>query len=278
MTERGFGIKADPTKSAWESEDFPQLCETCLGDNPYIRMMKESFGQACKICERPFTVFRWKPGKRTRYKKTEICQTCARLKNVCQTCVLDLAYNLPVQVRDAFLASENGQALMAVPESEANREWFAQQHNRMLEQEGKVSAYDTMSGTNGTLVQLARKEPHYARNRPHLCSFFARGECTRGEECPYLHELPKDKNDPLSHQNIRDRFHGQNDPVAQSMLNRQIRKISTNNDVTEPTRKKSKKPPPPPLPPPSPPKDSSTISIPKPPPPISPMEPLSVEK
>ena len=27
-----------------------------------------------------------------RYKKTEVCQTCAKLKNVCQTCLLDLEY------------------------------------------------------------------------------------------------------------------------------------------------------------------------------------------
>ena len=33
-----------------------------------------------------------------RFKKTEVCQTCAKLKNVCQTCMLDLEYGLPVQV------------------------------------------------------------------------------------------------------------------------------------------------------------------------------------
>jgi hypothetical protein len=33
-----------------------------------------------------------------RYKKTELCHTCARIKNVCQTCVLDLQFGLPVQV------------------------------------------------------------------------------------------------------------------------------------------------------------------------------------
>ncbi|TYZ62323.1 hypothetical protein PybrP1_009346 [[Pythium] brassicae (nom. inval.)] len=218
MTERGMAIKADTTKAAWETEDFPQLCETCLGDNPYVRMMKESFGSACKICTRPFTVFRWKPGKQARYKKTEVCQSCARMKNVCQTCVLDLQFNLPVQVRDTFLAKAGGgDERVIVPESDANREWFAQQHNRMLEQEGSVSAYG--KAQSSALVQLARKEPYYKRNRAHLCSFFARGECNRGETCPYLHEMPRSKDDPLAKQNIKDRYYGKNDPVALKMLN-----------------------------------------------------------
>ena len=45
-----------------------------------------------QICARPFTVFRWCPGARMRFKKTEVCQTCSKLKNVCQTCLLDLDY------------------------------------------------------------------------------------------------------------------------------------------------------------------------------------------
>lgn len=47
-------------------------------------MSKQNFGAECKICTRPFTVFRWLPGAGMRYKKTEICQTCAKSKNVCQ--------------------------------------------------------------------------------------------------------------------------------------------------------------------------------------------------
>ena len=31
-------------------------------------------------------------GVRMRFKKTEVCQTCSKIKNVCQTCLLDLEY------------------------------------------------------------------------------------------------------------------------------------------------------------------------------------------
>ncbi|CAK5014148.1 unnamed protein product [Aphanomyces euteiches] len=242
MTERGMGIKTDTFKHAWEGGDkdsFPQLCEACLGEDPYVRMIKEVHGKACKICDRPFTVFRWKPEKKARYKKTEICQTCAKLKNVCQTCVLDLQYHLPVQVRDAFLAVSERQD---VPESEANREWFAQQHNAMLEDQGVVSAYGKSAAPSQALLRMARLDPYYKRNRPHLCSFFARGECKRGETCPYLHEMPKDKADPLSKQDIKDRFHGRNDPVADKLL----AKHGGGSELKINRRRRGIPPPPPP--------------------------------
>uniref|UniRef100_A0A915C2V9 STL11/RBM22-like N-terminal domain-containing protein n=2 Tax=Ascarididae TaxID=6250 RepID=A0A915C2V9_PARUN len=79
-------------RKTWEDAEFPILCQTCLGSNPYIRMMKDRHGAECKICQRPFTNFRWMPGKGMRYKKTEVCQTCAKMKNVCQTCLLDLEF------------------------------------------------------------------------------------------------------------------------------------------------------------------------------------------
>lgn len=68
---------------------------------------KQEMGQECKICNRPFTVFRWNPGQGGRFKKTEVCTTCSKIKGVCQTCLLDLEFGLPVQVRDAALQRKN---------------------------------------------------------------------------------------------------------------------------------------------------------------------------
>lgn len=81
-------------RHTWEDSEFPILCQTCLGDNPYMRMMKDKYGGECQTCERPFTTFRWCPGRGMRYKRTEICQTCAKIKNICQTCLLDLEYGM----------------------------------------------------------------------------------------------------------------------------------------------------------------------------------------
>lgn len=90
--------------------------------------------------------------------------------------------------------------------------------------EGKIDQIQSGSGYNDVggagkemLKKLARQDPYYHRNRPKICSFFAKGECTRGDECPYRHEMPVDRGD-LSKQNIQDRYHGVNDPVARKIL------------------------------------------------------------
>ena len=127
MSERGLQIRSGMPKQGWEVSDFPIVCQTCLGENPYVRMMKSYFNKECKICFRPFTVFRWKPGVKARYKKTEICQTCAKAKNVCQTCLLDLEYGLPVEVRDKFM--ENLPQLN-MPEDEVNGNLWAHEMNK----------------------------------------------------------------------------------------------------------------------------------------------------
>lgn len=205
----------------WETSDFPILCETCLGDNPYLRMTKEPYGRECKICERPFTVFRWKPGAKMRFKKTEVCQTCAKLKNACQTCLLDLEYGLPLQVRDQALGIDE-----AMPTSDVNREYYTQNQERALEAGGGLTPVGQLGKAQGLskgrelLKKLARKQPYYKRNEAQICSFWVKGECKRGEECPYRHEMPKDPTGPLAKQNMKDRYYGVNDPVAEAMMKR----------------------------------------------------------
>nr|GLL45620.1 zinc finger CCCH domain-containing protein 49-like [Ipomoea trifida] len=205
----------DAEADGWERSDFPIICESCLGDSPYVRMSKADYDKECKICTRPFTVFRWRPGRDARYKKTEICQTCCKLKNVCQVCLLDLEYGLPVQVRDTALSINSNDA---IPKSDVNREYFAEEHDRRaragIDYEssyGKVRA-------NDTILKLQRTTPYYKRNRAHVCSFYVRGQCTRGLECPYRHEMPE--TGELSQQNIKDRYYGVNDPVALKLLNK----------------------------------------------------------
>lgn len=70
---------------------------------------------------------------------------------------------------------------------------------------------------------------------PHICSFWIKGECKRGDECPYRHEKPSDPDDPLSKQNMKDRYHGTRDPVAQRLLARAAEKEQKEKMIKEPT-------------------------------------------
>ncbi|CAI5766764.1 RBM22 factor [Podarcis lilfordi] len=153
-----------------------------------------------------------------RFKKTEVCQTCSKLKNVCQTCLLDLEYGLPIQVRDAGLSLKDD-----MPKSDVNKEYYTQNMEReIMNSDGTrpVGALGKATSTSDMLLKLARTTPYYKRNRPHICSFWVKGECKRGEECPYRHEKPTDPDDPLADQNIKDRYYGINDPVADKLLKR----------------------------------------------------------
>ena len=48
-----------------------------------------------------------------------------------------------------------------------------------------VGALGKSRPASAMLLKLARTAPYYKRNRPHICSFWVKGECNRGEECPY---------------------------------------------------------------------------------------------
>lgn len=52
--------------------------------------------------------------------------------------------------------------------------------------------------SSSTMISpLKTTAPYYQRNRAHPCSFYARGICNRGAECPYRHETPQMLNDVI---------------------------------------------------------------------------------
>lgn len=89
-------------KSQAENE-LPQICQSCLGSKDNIRMTRDVKGEPCKLCNRPFTVFRWLPAPGARRNTTKICPSCSRRKSACQCCMLDLNYGLPLALRDSVL-------------------------------------------------------------------------------------------------------------------------------------------------------------------------------
>ncbi|EFY94466.1 RNA recognition motif (RRM) superfamily protein [Metarhizium robertsii] len=157
-------IKQDLNRSGWESTDFPSVCENCLPENPYVKMLKEDYGAECKLCTRPFTVFSWNGADRAqnRRKKTNICLTCARLKNCCQSCMLDLSFGLPIAVRDAAL-----KMVAPGPQSDINREYFAQNNEKLIE-DGKagIEEYEkTDEKARELLRRLANSKPYFRKGR-----------------------------------------------------------------------------------------------------------------
>ncbi|KAK1701575.1 hypothetical protein BDP55DRAFT_689328 [Colletotrichum godetiae] len=156
-------IKQDLNRSGWESTDFPSVCENCLPENPYVKMLKEDYGSECKLCTRPFTVFSWSADRaHGRKKRTNICLTCARLKNCCQACMLDLSFGLPIVVRDAAL-----KMVAPGPSSDINREYFAQ-NNELAIEEGRagVEEYEkTDEKARELLRRLAASKPYFRKGR-----------------------------------------------------------------------------------------------------------------
>lgn len=221
-----MGIRSGVNKQGWEETDFPLLCDPCLGDSPYINMQKFPLGKECRICQRPFTVFKWKAGTKGRFKRTEVCQTCARLKNVCQTCLFDLQYGLPVEVRDKFL----GENKVNIPVCDGNRDYWAQLATQNIDE--LALPYQSMS--NPILEKISRNNiVNYDRNLPQICSFFLKGECNRGDSCSFRHSHEPDLQ---SAYNIKDRFHGVNDPISKKILtnieNFQFVKPPEDEDIT----------------------------------------------
>lgn len=100
------------------------ICTQCLGSDKLLKMLKHPNGLECKVCTRPFDVYRWHTNSRSlaKSKKTIICITCARLKNCCQSCMLDINFHIPLDIRDAALKMAGLENLIKGQLSTRNRE------------------------------------------------------------------------------------------------------------------------------------------------------------
>ena len=92
-----------------------------------------------------------------RFKKTEVCQTCSKSKNVYQTCLLDLEYGLPIQVCNVGLYFKDD-----MPKSDVNKEYYTQNMEREISNsDGKQSGgmLGKATSTNDMLFKLAQTTP-----------------------------------------------------------------------------------------------------------------------
>lgn len=114
-----------------------------------------------------------------------------------------------------------------MPEDETNRRFWIQQIDDKVDQ--LSTPYDDPK-MKEKLQMLVKRYPSYKRNQAHICSFFVKGTCTRGSNCPYRHEMPEEEEKldengkkikgQSVEQSIRDRFHGVNDSLASKMISK----------------------------------------------------------
>ncbi|KAK5780456.1 Pre-mRNA-splicing factor ECM2 PWA37_002568 [Arxiozyma heterogenica] len=87
----------------------PIICDECLGPEEDIRMIKVPDGAECRLCNLAFDLFHFKRDKRSNtIIKTIICSTCAKQRNVCQCCMLDMLWHISIEERDQLLSLIKG--------------------------------------------------------------------------------------------------------------------------------------------------------------------------
>ena len=194
--------------------DFPIICARCMGGGEHIKMMREVAGAACKRCDRPFSVYKWRAitPTGTVVRRTLVCQTCAKLAHVCQVCMLDLDFGLRAEDRDAGLAAAGASgtddvlgAVAAAQEAVGiNRTWAMARAETMAKEAGADAvdaAYAAVEPAE-ILKRLAERDEmvmiegeggddeskNRGKKQKDICKFWLQGKCKRGASCPFRHE------------------------------------------------------------------------------------------
>ena len=168
--------------------DFPMVCASCLGPDSYVRMLKTPNGGSCRISKRPFNSFAWRP-KGAPEKTTVICYEVAAEKNLCQACMTDLVFGLPVAVRDAFLKEMNKTEMMEdMPKSDRNRDHFIERKIAALAKTGD-GAVEVDATQSKRLLEAATEyalrlgDKPLRKRYPNVCKEWLDGDCRRGSDC-----------------------------------------------------------------------------------------------
>jgi pre-mRNA-splicing factor RBM22/SLT11 len=55
------------------------------------------------------------------------------MKNVCQTCLFDLEFGLPVELRDKFIKEKKAADISKMPKDLTNRDYWANEMNKKID-------------------------------------------------------------------------------------------------------------------------------------------------
>ena len=173
-----------------------------------------------------FFFCRWKAGTKGRFKVNVVCKTCAKSQNVCQCCLHDLTYGVPVAVRNAILKRHGGSVQFKAGSQVAVD--YTTQKMAAAASSGQNAGQGVSSAAHEELMRIKsardRRGPDYSRNLPKFDTFDAKGENKRSAgENPYRtgpepEHWIKDKKSLQD--SIKDRFFGVDDKIADRMMNK----------------------------------------------------------
>ena len=173
MAARGAREQAARVARFVEAEvaGIPRICGGCLGPNSTVRLVAQPRHKECHSCQRPFVNYVWRPSSDSRPRFLLICRGCSVEKGACQSCLHDLHTGLELGERDTMSADDVARIV---------------QQRRDRTDEEDVAA-------------VARNEALLRRRlqQKRRCAFFAKGHCSRGSSCPFLHA--EGETDPKEH-------------------------------------------------------------------------------
>lgn len=174
------------------------ICDSCLGSNDNIKMIKLANGTECKLCTRPFTVYRWHSNadSSTKMRKTIICQTCSSVKSCCQSCMLDIYYGISIDIRDTALKMAGlDKLVLQGSEVTKNREVKAIMADKYEEKLKSQGDEDKQQLARDLLLKLSSRLKEQKQKKPSK-SVTTSGKLKLADKLPFSNLITK--SDPSS--------------------------------------------------------------------------------